>query len=228
MNRLIVVVGQSNERGNDTATLRKSVIGACADPIPPKGTSYGSWWPIVVDNDAERGIKTRVRVAAVGGTGVVMEWCGDTSGVGTGTPYDMNDGGFDPNGYFADALAEATAGTFDEVIVVISFGQRDSVLNVSAANFQLGLENAVNYFLSNGVKVALGFSCFKTGADSWYQNNGNVGYQAALATFANNSNVIEGANLYEGIGTGVELPDGDHMASRGYEIAGQLWSNALS
>ncbi len=228
-----VIVGQSNERGADkTVTIRNSEYGApCRDPIFPKGVSgNGSWWPITVEKlMLNKGVWLRIRNAAVATTSIVQQWCGDTVGDGTGTPFNYLDAGFDPNNYFADALAEVSVvGNYVNRWAFISIGQHDSVLNVSKANYQLGLEIAVNYFLANGIKVVLGFTCFRSTAEVWYANNGNPGYLAALATFSGNSDVFQGANLYTGVGLGVQLYDGYHMDPRGYDIAGQLWYSSLS
>lgn len=212
--RYKVVLGpaQSNERGHRWEGDGTSSVGSPTkayrgiyqqDPILPNGQTgtlpatgnQDSWWPKCFQAvyDAT-GIMTDLGNTAVGGTSVVKHWCGDPSGLGTGTPYAMADGGFDPNGYFADALAEAQKGTFDARYVIMSLGQTDSSLNVTLVNYQLGLQNAIDYFEANGVTVILGFTCFQTGDATWYSTVGTVAIANLLAA---NPSVLAGANLYD-------------------------------
>jgi len=234
------LVGQSNERGRrkssyvaDTGAETNSFYGCpCTDPISPNGIddspgngNWGSWWPRAAEKWwVNQNVWIRIRNTAVGATSIVEHWCGDPSGVGTGVPYSSADGGFDPNSYLADALAELSPSGYDEKWVFISIGQRDAANNASLANFQLGLENTVNYFLDNGIKVALGFTCYQPGNATWFANNGDPGWAAALATFSGNANVIAGANLYRTLNTNVGLYDGSHMTESSYDQAGDAWA----
>lgn len=234
---VMATMGQSNEVGHCqtydgvTNVTFASQIGGCGDPVLPNGGSEGSMWPMFVDHFARDNVAVTVHNTAVGATGIVKEWCGDSVGDGSGVPFDSADGGFDPNSYFADALAEIDSGTFDEAWVTIAFGQADAGDSVSAANFQLALENATNYFLDNGAKVALGLSVVNSTV-TWYEDNGLVGLTAALTTFADNPNVIAGGNLYTAFGkleaTSYLQSDGNHMIPRGYENAAKVWYDALN
>jgi hypothetical protein len=237
----LAIVGQSNERGrrreqgDDTKTgWTTTKIGqGQSDPIKPKGgtgsaTLDGSMWPRLIDRMAdERNITLNVYNTGVGSTGIVKSWCGDASGLGTGTPYASGDIGFDPNSYFADVTTGASVGTFDERWCLISLGQEDASDGVSAANYQLGIENATNYLLDQGFKVAIGFTCFQTGGEAWFAAASDA-VDAAIATFSDNPNVIAGANLYKTLGVGVGLYDGNHMDANAYDDASDDWFDVFN
>lgn len=75
---LIVVVGQSNERGTGgSGTASESGYGPWhRDPIPPRGNQY-SMWPRLVDSLARRaGVRAIVRNTAEGSTTIAKGWVG--------------------------------------------------------------------------------------------------------------------------------------------------------
>lgn len=242
---------QSNERGHrwtvDEAagSPNKAYRGITQqDPIRPNGASgtgttaqlsaQGSWWPPCFQAvyDAT-GIMTDFSNTAIGGTSAVRHWCCDDSntgtandGNGTGTPYNMNDGvQWDKNGYFAAALAEVQKGDFDARYIIMSIGQTDSSIGVSLVNFQLALQNCIDYFEANGIIVILGFTCFQTGSATWYSTVGTVAIANLLAA---NPSVLAGANLYDLWGERLPLmADGAHLTELGYDRAGESWAEAL-
>lgn len=238
----VCLVGQSNERGrsrlfSDGTTLvyNSSQVGApLSEPIAPNGgTTYGgAWWPYLSDLLYQHGVWFSMANTAVGATGLVQEWCGDSVGDGTGTPLNSGDGGFDPNSYLSDVLTNLDKGSFDEYWVFISSGQSDAIDNVSLANFQLAIENITNYFLTQTInnkiiKVAIGLSFNLPAETAWYANSGKPGMLAALSTFSSNSNVIAGADLYTSLGLYPELYDGIHGTDKANIQAAKAWDDKL-
>lgn len=222
------LVGQSNEAGADAQTTsRKSRFGApCKDPIPPEGGVNGSWWPITVENLGRNGTWLRIYNTAKGATGLADDWVGRNGGVLA----EIEGTGWDANSYLSDALAQANQGTYDERWIFISLGQTDADDATDLADWTAALERTTQYFLNNGIKVAIGFTSASPadgGRVTWNANIGQPGVTAALATFASNSNVIAGGNLYEYWGESVKLRDNSHMTASQYKKAGEVWSDAL-
>ncbi len=237
---IVSVIGQSNERGKrQLATVAEQdgaptvALRGCpnADPIQPRGDDitpvngyYGSLWPKVSEGLwIKRKIWAHFRNCAVGSTSWAQHWTGDSLGTGLGTPFSSSDAGWDQNGYLSAALTEVQRGKYDERWIFMANGQADSVLGVSGANYQLAIENIVNYYLANGIKVAIGFSVYN---NSWSTSTGSPAVDAALATFAGNPNVIAGANLTKTLGTNPYMFD-SHMGIRSYDRGSQDWVDAL-
>ena len=221
----MAILGQSNEAGFGLFSDR-SHYGA---PYADKTTDVvGSWWGAALDKLwIETSIWCDITNTAVGATGVVKDWCGDTVGDGTGTPYASGDGGFDPNGYMAAALAGALkAPNTHEAWVYICNGQQDSQ-TTTLANYQLGLQNAIDYFLANDVKVILGFSCYYAAQAAWYANSGSVAVANILASYSGSDLVKEGANLYTELGIDIAFQDGAHMERTGYNLAAEIVGTKL-
>lgn len=145
---------------------------------------------------------------------------------------------FDPNGYIANAYAGLAASVgYDEKWMFLSIGQSDKSLGTVRADYATAIRNVAAYFLSRGIKIALGFTCYAStaGADAWYSSHLLPGYADALATYAGNSNVIAGANLRSALGvlavspaTGPGLQaDQLHMNDAAYALASEAWRDAL-
>jgi len=224
----LAVAGQSNTFGHGLFVHQNYYGAPYADPS--SGTD-GSWWPTALDKlFLKTDIWCDVADTAVGATGIVQHWCTEDSnssagvddGVGTGVPYNMNDGvDWDKKGYLANSLAKAKEYSMHEPWVYISFGQSDS-LTTTLANFQLGLQNAIDYYLANGVKVILGFTCYYAAQATWFANSGTVAVANILANYTGSKTVYAGANLYEELGTDILFFDGIHMTERSYILAGGL------
>lgn len=147
---------------------------------------------------------------------------------------------FDPNGLFAtiktglDALPSNYAG---KRFVAISIGQGDKSVGTTQANYTAGIQSAANYLLAQGYKVLIGFTCsgVTAGLDAWLSGTGKPGYQAALASFAGNSNVFAGVDLYTSLGVltvtandvGL-LADNLHMNRLTMPLAAALWDTAFA
>ena len=157
--------------------------------------------------------------------------------------YVMKDGdrGFDPNGYFAAAVAAAAArGTgYTEKWALISIGQGDRTMNAPRAAYKQALINATQFWLTRGFRVALGFTCYAgtAGAEAWYQSDLLPGYADALAFFAGNANVAAGANLRTALGVLPVTPNAGipglksdqlHMNDEAYALASAAWDSALA
>lgn len=244
MSKRIVICGQSNERGHrevlaaNKGEPMESLYGIpCRDPIQPKGSAvageggeyYGSMWPKLSEMLAKRGVFCSFANCAVGATHIIGSWCGDDSGAndGTGAPKDKDAAGWDPNSYFSDALAAVNEGNFDERWAFLEWGNADASNNASLANYQAAHENAVEYFLANSVNVAIGLTCTTSAMATWSENNGSPAIVAAVATYADNSSVIAGANLHTALGSGIKTTDGSHWDQRTYDLATSVWYNAL-
>lgn len=157
--------------------------------------------------------------------------------------YVLKDGDarFDPNGYFAAALAAANArtGAYAEKWVLVSIGQGDKTVSTVRADYKQALINATDYWLARGFKVALGFTCYgaTTGLDAWYTSDLLPGYSDALAHFAGNANVKAGANLRSALGVLPTTPaqglpglksDLLHMNDEALALGSEAWANALT
>lgn len=139
-----------------------------------------------------------------GGDGIAWQYMGAARAQDVpGYIYPHTDAYFDPNGYLADALAPHVGRSgYDRKMVFVSIGQGDKTLSTTRAEFTMGYRRVADYFLANGVQVALGFTCYAAtaGAEAWYQSDLLPGYADALAYYAGNSNVIAGANLRNALG----------------------------
>jgi hypothetical protein len=74
---LIVIVGQSNERGSGGAGTGSVTEAGPAhrDPISPNGFQY-SMWPRLIDKLAKAGVRAILRNTARGSTSIAKTWCG--------------------------------------------------------------------------------------------------------------------------------------------------------
>lgn len=241
LRRVVAVIGQSNERGHITSLgtavglPQVSTVGPYTeDPLRPNGAVtatdggyYGSNYPYIASTLYAEGRGWNVfRNCAVGGTGIVADWCGDA---GSGVPATSADGAWDPNGHIATAVAELSHGDFDERVAVIAFGQTDAAAGVSASNYAQAHINLAEYLLSLGeeFRVFLGFTCYQPSAASWFANSGSVGVASALSYFAGDPRVFAGANLYEALGTTVGLKEGTHMDERAFHLAAKAYVAAF-
>ena len=105
---------------------------------------------------------------------------------------------FDPCSLFATALAGITANqTFDERYALLQIGQTDAAhTNVTVQNFADGLTNAANYWKSKGCKVLIGMTVCMPSVDARYQSTIIPARQQVLSAFADDPDVLEGADLY--------------------------------
>jgi hypothetical protein len=147
---------------------------------------------------------------------------------------------FDPNGYFATALAAANArtGTYAQKWVLISIGQGDKTVGTVRADYKQALINSTDYWLARGFKVLLGFTCYgaTTGLDAWYTSDLLPGYADALANYSGNANVKTGANLRTALGVLPTTPaqgapglksDQLHMNDEALALASEAWATAI-
>lgn len=156
--------------------------------------------------------------------------------------YVLQDGDahFDPNGYFAAALAAANArtGTYAEKWVLISIGQGDKTVSTVRVDYKQALINSTNYWLTRGFKVAIGFTCYgaTAGLDAWYTSDLLPGLADAIAFFSGNANVKTGANLRTALGVLPTTPaqgtpgvksDLLHMNDEALALASEAWATAL-
>lgn len=231
--RIVAICGQSNERGR---WVHQTVGGAFlqtpggtmhGDPLPPNAGTDGSMWPVVMHDLWLRDKRNvfKVRNTAVGGTSIVADWCGTDGSV----PFSDADGGWDPNGYIATIATELGIGDFDERWLFVSIGQGDANAGTTAANFALAHVNIANHFLVKGrrYRVAIGFTNLGSGSQSQYPDELDPGIASVLSTFADESRVIAGANLYARFGATLNTTDGSHMDSRSYTRAAGAWVDAL-
>jgi hypothetical protein len=232
--RVVAIVGQSNESGAAT-TFRKTNLYGCPNADITSVTG-GSWWPLMAEAlFAKTSAYTYVlHYTAKGSTSIVANWCGTSTGTNTGTVYSKADAGFDPNNYLRTSatsvkvLLDAAIG-FDEKWVFLSIGQQDASLNTTRAQFALGYQNVIDYLLSNGYKVAVGFTFYAPVYDTWYSTIGNLAIADVLTYYTGNQNVISGANLYATLGTAVSMPLGNvHGDDRAYDMAAIAWVNTLN
>lgn len=125
--------------------------------------------------------------------------------------------------------AYAAMQRYDTRLALISIGQGDAALSTSRAEFGQAYINVADYFLANGVKVAMGFTVYSagTGTEAYYQSALLPGWQDALGHFAGNSNVLVGANLRTALGVLPVTPaagpglksDNVHMNNAAYSLA---------
>lgn len=156
--------------------------------------------------------------------------------------YVLKDGDthFDPNGYFATALAAANArtGTYDEKWVLVSIGQGDKTVGTVRADYKQALINSTDYWRTRGFKVAIGFTCYgaTSGLDAWYTSDLLPGLADAITNYAGNANVITGANLRTALGVLPTTPaqgapgiksDLLHMNDEALALASEAWATAL-
>ena len=138
----------------------------------------------------------------------------------------MNNPLFDQTGYFSASLAAAKKyPQTHEPWVYLCNGQADA-LTVIGDNYRLGTQNAIDYYLANGVKVILGLSCHFDPRDAWYELIGSPAIEQILSDYEGSDLVKPGANLYKELGTDIIL-NGAHLYPRGYELAGELVGDAL-
>jgi hypothetical protein len=156
-----------------------------------------------------------------------------------GKVFRMGERLFDPNGYIKIALhgLEKHPG---EPWVFISFGQGDggTFWDVSRGQYTAGLIAVTDAALAAGAHVAIGFSSgtAKPELEKAYQQKLIPGWRDALAHYAGDARVIEGANLRIALGSlsittdgspGVQ-PDRLHMNDAAYLLASQAWADALA
>jgi hypothetical protein len=160
--------------------------------------------------------------------------------------YTVGDALFDPVGYLADSLSTIKSATgtgpkpgYDVGYALVSIGQGDKSLATVRAIFAAGYKAVTDYFLANGIKVALGFTCRATtsGADDWYNNQLVPGVEDAIASYANNANVVRGANLFSALGAltnvtykdqrGLNASDSVHMTNVTIPEGSEAWDAAL-
>lgn len=143
---------------------------------------------------------------------------------------------FDPNGYFAAINTSLSTRAVGDKAVAISLGQTDKTLNTTQAQFQAGYESAIAWARARGWKVFVGFTCNGTtaGLNAWLSGTGQPGKNAAFATYANDPNVLQGADLLSSLGAlavstvAIGLrSDQLHLNSFGRDAAAAAWSNAL-
>lgn len=143
---------------------------------------------------------------------------------------------FDPNGYFAAINTSLGARAVGDKAVAISIGQTDKTLNTTQAQFQAAYESATGWARARGWKVFVGFTCNGTtsGLSAWLSGTGQPGKNAALAAYANDPDVLAGADLLTSLGTiGVSTvaiglrADQLHLNSFGRDVAAAAWSQAL-
>lgn len=152
--------------------------------------------------------------------------------------YPHTDAYFDPNGLFADMLTALNQGGYDEKWAFVSIGQGDKTMSTTRTEFALGYRRATDFFLANGIKVALGFTCYAgtSGAEAWYQSDLLPGYADALAFYHGNANVIPGANLRTALGVLSVGVSGDavglqgdalHLTNPALTLGAEAWRDAL-
>lgn len=115
--------------------------------------------------------------------------------------------------------------------IILQNGQSDyggSATSQSA--YKQALENITQYFLDRGFKVAIGLSCYTPTQDQGSWEGLDNARKSALATFAGNTRVEYGANLYNSLGTDVASllqKDGVHLNGKGAVAAGKAWGEAF-
>jgi hypothetical protein len=150
--------------------------------------------------------------------------------------YPYTDAYFDPNGFCAGAYwpHQGRVG-YDERWMFLSIGQGDKTMATTSAEFAAGYGRVADYFLNNGIKVALGFTCYglTSGLEAYYQSTLLPGYATALSNYSGNRNVVAGANLRTAIGVistagdSTALPglqsDQLHMNNQTLPLAANAW-----
>lgn len=145
---------------------------------------------------------------------------------------------WDPNGYIAAALAGLTNSVgYDQKWMFLGIGQTDKTLTTGRTNYAQGIINVTDFFLSQSVKVALGFTVYSatSGCEAYYQSDLLPGYGDALTHYSDNSNVVAGANLRTALGVLTVTPasgpglqsDSLHMNDLAYGLASEAWATAL-
>lgn len=235
---LVATLGQSLTVGHvqdQTGTIDwpySAKYAACSDPVLPNGGDEGSAWPSFCDYMAAIDIAVSIKNTARGGTGLIEDWLGDTSGLGTGTPYASGDPGFDPNGYIQDVLDEMnTNAVYDERWAFIAFAKKDGDNNVTRENWSLALQNITDVLLDNDINVAIGLSGAGASIESWLITAGYPGRLDALHYYLNDARVIAGGNLAEAMGasyTDYLQNDDVHLIPAGSELMSETWFNAVN
>lgn len=162
------------------------------------------------------------------------------------------DFGFDPLGLLARTKASLDAMTnVDERWVFMSQGQSDAQATLGNQPtirgwYKAAIESMTDYFLAQGYKVAIGFTCFNPNstvfADATYPDQFAT-LQLAIAdalnvTYAANASVIKGGDLYaywgrnpptypEPPATSIVGTNAPHLLASAYPQFAQIWLDAL-
>lgn len=184
---------------------------------------------------------------AVGGSSFITDWCGFTGSGDSGSVLSSTDGGFDPNDYLSDIVADLAtwSNSFDECVVIIQHGQADAnrpsstytstgatTSSKQSEYYTTALTNIVNY-----VKAQLNPTTIYMGSSQV----GGVGASTQDATgFAEvivpsmrsviaSESLIEGAMLSEALGTGSQHNFTDaHLNTLGQIQAGRVWAELIA
>ena len=172
-----------------------------------------------------------------GADGVPWLYLGAPTGADTVGVLSQGHTRFDPNGYIAAAYAGLSIIPASvEKWAMTEFGQTDYALSSTRAQFAQAITNITRYFLDRGVKVAIGFTCYYSTAESYFQSTLMPGVQDALAGFAGNANVVAGANWRTALGVLATNPasgpglqaDGIHLNDDALNLAAAAWRDALT
>lgn len=149
--------------------------------------------------------------------------------------------GFDPFGLVRNAAKagqQLRAQGCERIIVYLCNGQSDAGAT-SAANYQTSLEYLTRFFRGLGFEVMIGLSTYTRAAATSGFDALVTGRAAALATFASDTKVYAGANLYTLMGTtdganglsynttGTTAENNAHLDAAGAIVAGGHHANAM-
>ena len=224
----------------DNAKVQTSSIGC-----PNSGTGMWSYFSEQMWLNKNEWLQT-VDNFARGGTSFITDWCGTTGSGDSRTVLGSGDGGFDPNNYLADVVADlgTWANSFDECIVAIQHGQDDASKSVSYTStgattdaIQLGyyttaLNNIVDYINANlsPTKIYMGSS--QSGGVG-ATNQDAAGFAAvivpAMRSSITSKGLIEGPMLSELLGSGSLHNYTDaHLNVDGQRQAGREWAGRFA
>lgn len=144
-------------------------------------------------------------VAATGTTPGYTYLGAATSADVAGTVYTSGNARFDPNGYVANAVAALNAcDSSIQRVLMVQFGESDSDMRTTAAEYRAALVALSSVFVGIGCKVLIGQSNYTDPADPPAVANVNTallpGRALALSDLAGTGAVFAGADLATGLG----------------------------
>lgn len=234
-----VCVGQSNELGTarksdgvSAVDIRHAEVGfpqsnLLNNKIAGQGRGY---WDMVAEKLYSRfNLSFEMRPTPVSGTSIATNWCGRDGG--DNHVLNHTEGGFDPSGYFANALDEITGAKVDETWAIICIGQNDAATNTTRADFAQGYINTAEWAFSNGFdRVFMGLTIHSLAdLDNGYRDQLNPGVSDALANYSADSRVQRGANLYITLGDAstLHLYDDNHAAEPTVSQMAESWASSI-
>lgn len=161
--------------------------------------------------------------------------------------------GFDPLGLLARTKTQLDAiSGMDEKWVFMANGQSDAQATLGSQAtvrswYKQAIDSMVNYLLSQGYKVAVGFTCWNPGSvtfgDATYSDQFKtlqLGIQDSLSTtFAGNASVVAGGDLYAAFGYAIQTypeppstaivgTNAPHLMAVEYPRYAEVWRAALA